>query len=732
MSDPNAPARPTATTDADRGADRAATGRPSLIVGALHLAVLWAFAFQRPLFDLLGRNADFFVVRGNTRGDIIVFALAFTLLPPLAMLAAEWLALRFRRGLYEGLHLALLGLLGAAIALQFLKDNVASGPAGLLIVVALALGALLAWAYRRTVFAPQALSVLSPAPLLFLVIFLFFTPVQKLILPQKQAEAADIDVPSTTPIVVLITDEFPIVSMLDARGQVDASRFPNFAALARGSTWYRDTTTVAGFTTRAVPAILTGNDPRNRLPISSDQPDSIFTLLGRSYRMNVDETATAICPPQICGGTAYTAVGGAARQAKQSNGRFRTRMHQLVSDLGIVSEHLLLPDALASHLPAVDQTFGGFGNGGGDGGDGGRAAGKAGSQNLQQVQVGETIRKGAFTQRPQRFERWLSSLRGTPKTLNFLHTELPHFPWLYTPTGKQFAPHTPDIALKDGVWPKDDFYVEYGRQRHLMQAMFTDRLLGELIARMKKVGLWDRAMLVVTADHGSSFIPGQQRRDPQPATMGEIAPVPLFVRLPGQGAGRVDDAHRCTTDILPMIAAELRVRIPFPTYRCSDTVTVAQYNGESTSIPLKRVLALRAAALRRRLRVFPAGGGAEALFRFGPDPQLVGKSVASLSVAPAEEGRATLLGAFDSKPGGTVPVLVQGTLSGVDTGTPLAVALNGRIVTTARAFELLGTTRVAATLPEGSIRPGPNSVEVFRIDGSGESPALERLGGWPR
>ncbi len=54
-----------------------------LLVGGLHLGVLWAFAVVQPLLDLLGDNPDFFVARGNTRGDIVLLAVGLTLVPPL-------------------------------------------------------------------------------------------------------------------------------------------------------------------------------------------------------------------------------------------------------------------------------------------------------------------------------------------------------------------------------------------------------------------------------------------------------------------------------------------------------------------------------------------------------------------------------------------------------------------------------------------------------------------------
>ena len=83
-----------------------------LLLGGLHLGVLWAFAVVQPLLDLLGDNPDFFVARGNTRGDIVLLAVGLTLLPPLAMLALEALASLLSRALRDALHLALVACAG--------------------------------------------------------------------------------------------------------------------------------------------------------------------------------------------------------------------------------------------------------------------------------------------------------------------------------------------------------------------------------------------------------------------------------------------------------------------------------------------------------------------------------------------------------------------------------------------------------------------------------------------
>ena len=172
------------------GPGAAAPGRPSLLVGSGHLAALWALAFAEPLFDLLGRNPDFFVARGNGAADILVFSLVFTLAPPLAMLGDRGAGEPHRPRACAGrIHLSLVALLVAAIALQVFKE-VADGPAGVLIVLALATGALAAAGYARTRFLRGVADVLIPAPAVVLAVFLLFSDVSELVLPQSEAKAA--------------------------------------------------------------------------------------------------------------------------------------------------------------------------------------------------------------------------------------------------------------------------------------------------------------------------------------------------------------------------------------------------------------------------------------------------------------------------------------------------------------------------------------------------------------
>ena len=192
-------------------------------------------------------------------------------------------------------HMALMGLLAALVFVQALKEPIGS-PDALLIGVALALGAGAALLYARAEPVRSFLSVLTPVPLVFLVLFLFISPVSKITLADE-AGAKSIGGVARVPVVMVIFDEFPTTSLMDGDNRVDAKRYPGFAALGKDATWFRGAHSIYDSTSKAVPAIMDGNYPeKGTLPTSSEHPNSIFALLGNSHRMNVSEEATTRLP----------------------------------------------------------------------------------------------------------------------------------------------------------------------------------------------------------------------------------------------------------------------------------------------------------------------------------------------------------------------------------------------------------------------------------------------------
>ena len=154
---------------------------------ALHLAVLSAFAIAEPLFDLLGKTPEFFVVRGSTAGDVVFFALVVAFLPPLAVVAVEalvaWVSVRAMRWL----HRLALAALAADVALQVVRKDV-TGTVAAFAVAAVARASpspLSACGVRG---AQMFLTVLSPVPVLFVVIFLIRAPLGRAHVHRQDAD----------------------------------------------------------------------------------------------------------------------------------------------------------------------------------------------------------------------------------------------------------------------------------------------------------------------------------------------------------------------------------------------------------------------------------------------------------------------------------------------------------------------------------------------------------------
>ncbi len=629
------------------------------------------------------------------------------LLPPLALLVLEALVAVVSRTAYRVLHLALIGAMAAVFFVQ-IEKRILTSPTALIILIALGFGAAVAYGLLRTRFVPNLLDVLGVAPLVFLVIFFFFSDTSKLILPQSDASALGVRVPSKTPVVEVIFDEFPTATLLDRRGRIDTRRFPHFAALARQSTWYPKNTTVADFTGRAVPAIMTGNNPSgSTLPIASDQPNSIFSLLGGAYRLHVKEVVTHVCPSSLCG--------------EVQRPRQLSRLKSLADDLRYVEGRIILPPSMANELPNVSTTFGNFGNNGGGAGD--KGAGRFAQDLFTPPSPGE-------------FEHFINRIPGGDRTLSLIHMELPHEPWRYLPSGQSYQ----DTSVSDlgtpsaARWAVGNAGIASAEARHYMQSGYADRLVGLLMTRLKKLGIWKRAMVIVTADHGISFKGGTvYRRIAEPANLGGVSNPPLFIKYPGQTKGGPSPIHSKSIDIVPTIAQQLGIEHLYKTQGKpiseegrGGEVAVTNGQGEVIRMPLAQVLRQRNAVVKQAF--FRLGDGD--LFHLGPAPDLIGTTAPPLSIgirpgtsATVENGDAL---EHVNPSAQEVPAFIAGGLDGVKPGAVIAVTVNGTVEATGRAFLFDGELQYGAVVPPKSFTPGRNQIGVYEV-GPGNS--LTPLGG---
>ena len=232
-----------------------------------------------------------------------------------------------------------------------------------------------------------------------------------------------------------------------------------------------------------------------------------------------------------------------------------------------------------------------------------------------------------LTKRAARFRAMLRAIRRTRQPLLiFQHQVLPHQPWEFLPSGRRYRgdPDPWEGGLSSPRGFHDGFLTHQNQQRFLLQVGFVDRELGLLLDRLERTALFDRALLVLTADHGIGFDLGvTDRRAISEANIAEVAPVPFFVKAPHQRRSRVRRAYVHTVDVLPTIADVLGLKLPWnvdgrsafarrgphrvrlPTFEISHWVDVAP----------ARLERARAANRQHQARLF--GVGDRSLFRFG-------------------------------------------------------------------------------------------------------------------
>ena len=370
------------------------------------------------------------------------------------------------------------------------------------------------------------------APIVFLGLFLFVSDTARL-LDSTAAHAVTVEDPS--PVVMLVLDELPLVTLLAADGTIDEALFPNFAALAADSHWFRHTTSVASTTMYAVPAMLSGILPsEDQAAIAADHPDNLFTLLGDTYDLDVTESVTRLCPGSLCPDDDFTGAG----------------LRGLLADARNVMKARVRPDADAEITAGFVEEVAGETPEGND---------------------AARLDKDTAANHPARFAIDARGARRStidPTALHYLHLLLPHVPFRYLEDGTSYEEFDPDYGRFVGVWYLPEV-AALARQRHLLQAMYTDRLLGELVATLQSQGTYDDVTLVVAADHGISFTPDQSSRgaigsDQQPiGVASQLMYVPFFLKEPAQAAGDVVDANVWTVDVLPTIADVLDVEIPW-------------------------------------------------------------------------------------------------------------------------------------------------------------------------
>lgn len=722
----------------------------------VELVALSGFAIAQPILDVFADAPEVFVFHRADGADIVAFTLVLVLLPPLVLWAGGLLAgalagPRVRRVA----HHVTLAVLAALLAIRVLRDGTPLSGAVLgAVAAALALGAYLLLPRRG---AQLWLRFASPAPVAFAVLFLFSANISPLVTDSAGGLDAVAGVEANgTPVVVLMFDELPTASLIDADGTIDRERFPGFARLADDSTWFRNATGVADYTQRAVPPALTGQYPPMTAQRANwrDHPDNLFRLLGGAYDMHVVESLTVLCPPTVCDGEHDVELEGATDGgADDASG---TRDNALASVLrearDVYGDLVALDEPEANVVATLAEELADVPD------DEGATSTTVTVAPLPGDEVDPGLGNIVFDPeqrtrvQPRRVVEFLDSLHAQPTDAPpgfwFLHVVLPHSPFHLLPDGRRYAipgeaEATPGMSGQL-EWDDDPWPALAARQRHLLQLRAVDDFVVELLDALERLDLYDRALVVATADHGASFTPGANFRSLREETAPDIAWVPFFVKQPAnEGGGTIDDRNVELVDLLPTIADVLDVEVPWPVDGRSvfgaPRTTDEKLFRSAPLFPdddedfleftldgrdgLRRMLASPLLAAPNT----QSGTGDDvdlAILRTGPHGELIGKQIASLTSAAADTRRVAHVDAgraFDDVDvSGELPAFVRGRLDGADGDETVVVAVNGVVAGVSSVFDdRREPARFTVLVPPTLLRAGANELEVYLLEGGG-------------
>ena len=253
-----------------------------------------------------------------------------------------------------------------------------------------------------------------------------------------------------------------------------------------------------------MPALASGVYPvaPNAVPTLRYYPQNLFTLLAERYKMFVFGRFLQLCPPDAC----HRDLEGPGDSPLE-----------LLADLGVVWLHIVAPAPLSERLPPVVGDWLGFA----------RAARKH-----------SVAGRRVLNSRREEFQRFLSTIDSRQARLYFMHSLLPHMPFEFVPS------QTPVRgAGLPGARRKRPLAVPARRTRLRgcpasappAPGGVRGRAGGQLVARLRQIGIYDQALVVVTADHGASYREGLPRRGLGDGNMADI----LECRC--SSSGRVSD-----------------------------------------------------------------------------------------------------------------------------------------------------------------------------------------------
>jgi hypothetical protein len=359
----------------------------------------------------------------------------------------------------------------------------------------------------------KTLSILSFIVPITILYFIFLSPASVIFNVEKTQDIV-ISAKNPTPVYIIVFDEFSGLTLQTKTRVLDKKRYPNWAALLDDSDYFPNALTTNTITNKAIPSILTGNSSDENGLLSANNLLATFASMGPI--------------------NSYSKVVPADLNTFESWKSIET----FSTDLLTIYFHLLTHKEWAEeYLGTIPETWANFG--------------------LFKSKSNWSF-YGASS-----FDPWISMAIESGTSFNFLHILFPHGPYGMTPSGKSsWAPS--EILEKSKT--KENFeasqtYINVVYHSYMLQAAYTDKMIGQFITELKRKGIYKKSLIIVTADHGVSYDKtGVSRRQLKTReSWANIISVPLIIKYPQSDQGRTVNTVVTSLDIVPTIFSVLGI-----------------------------------------------------------------------------------------------------------------------------------------------------------------------------
>lgn len=109
--------------------------------------------------------------------------------------------------------------------------------------------------------------------------------------------------------------------------------------------------------------------------------------------------------------------------------------------------------------------------------------------------------------------------------------------------------------------PPEPFATKFTDNLYAGEIAYSDHCIGQVLAELKKLGLYDSSLIIITADHGE-MLGEHGEKDHTYFIYNSAIKVPLLFKLPGQTKHITIDQIAGLVDIVPTVCGLLDIKIP--------------------------------------------------------------------------------------------------------------------------------------------------------------------------